>query len=91
MVSAGLLAGCSKDNDAGPSNKLPGLKNGVFDLGSGDWSANLAYALEQLEADFYTKVVNASRFNSNFTAEDKLVLIDLYNHEVIHREFLKLH
>jgi hypothetical protein len=27
MVSAGLLlAGCSKDNDAGPSNKLPGLK-----------------------------------------------------------------
>jgi hypothetical protein len=49
-----------------------------------------AYALEQLEADFYTKVVNASRFNSNFTAEDKLVLIDLYNHEVIHREFLKL-
>jgi hypothetical protein len=50
-----------------------------------------AYALEQLEADFYTKVVNASGFNSNFTAEDKLVLIDLYNHEVIHREFLKLH
>jgi hypothetical protein len=38
MVSAGLLlAGCSKDNDAGPSNKLPGLKNGVFDLGSGDF------------------------------------------------------
>jgi hypothetical protein len=37
MVSAGLLlAGCSKDNDAGPSNK-PGLKNGVFDLGSGDF------------------------------------------------------
>jgi hypothetical protein len=38
MVSAGLLlAGCSKDNDADSSNKLPGLKNGVFDLGSGDF------------------------------------------------------
>lgn len=48
-----------------------------------------AYALEQLEADFYTKVVNASGFNANFTDEDKKVLIDLYNHEVIHREFFK--
>jgi rubrerythrin len=91
MVSAGLLlAGCSKDNDADSSNKLPGLKNGVFDLGSGDFGVlTYAYALEQLEADFYTKVVNASGFNTNFTAEDKLVLIDLYNHEVIHREFFK--
>ena len=31
----------------------------VFDLGQGDVGVlNYAYALEQLEADFYTKVVN---------------------------------
>ena len=45
--------------------------------------------MEQLEADFYTKVVNASAFNTNFTDEDRAVLVDLYNHEVIHREFFK--
>jgi hypothetical protein len=57
MVSAGLLlAGCSKDNDADSSNKLPGLKNGVFDLGSGDFGFTYAYALEQLEADFIPKL-----------------------------------
>jgi hypothetical protein len=48
-----------------------------------------AYALEQLEADFITKVVNASGFNTNFTAEDKLVLIDLYQQSFT--EFLKPH
>ncbi|MBC7523385.1 MAG: ferritin-like domain-containing protein [Flavobacterium sp.] len=93
MVGTGLLlAGCSKDNnnDSGPTTHLPGLNNGIFDLGSGDFGVlSYAYALEQLEADFYTKVVNATGFNINFTPEDRQVLIDLYNHEVIHREFFK--
>ena len=94
MVGAGLLlAGCNNnddDNNNNQSNQLPGLKNGVFDLGNGDFGVlTYAYALEQLEADFYTKVVNASGFNANFTDEDRKVLIDLYNHEVIHREFFK--
>jgi hypothetical protein len=44
------LAGCSKDNDADSSNKLPG-KRSIW-LGSGDWVLPVAYALEQLEADF---------------------------------------
>ncbi|MFT5251917.1 MAG: hypothetical protein ACI87N_000916 [Flavobacteriales bacterium] len=92
MVGAGLLlAGCSKsDDNNNQANQFPGIKKGVFDLGSGDLGVlTYAYALEQLEADFYTKVVNASGFNSNFTDEDRLILIDLYNHEVIHREFFK--
>ena len=93
VVGAGLLlSGCSSNNDnnTNSSAHFPGLKNGKFDLGSGDFGVlTYAYALEQLEADFYTKVVNASGFNSNFTDEDKMVLIDLYNHEVIHREFFK--
>ena len=86
-----LLAGCNDDDeDNVPMNQLPGVKNGVFDLGSGDFGVlTYAYALEQLEADFYTKVVNASGFTTNFTAQDQVVLTDLYRHEVIHKEFFK--
>lgn len=49
---------------------------------------NYAYALEQLEAAFYTAVVASAAF-SGMTAEQKEVMTDLRNHEVIHREFLK--
>ena len=103
VLSTGLfLTGCSNDNELGLANNtnsltskygqghFPGTKDGVFDLGAGDLGVlTYAYALEQLEADFYTRVVNASGFTSNFTAEDQQVLVDLYHHEVIHREFFK--
>ena len=95
LAGAGLLlAGCSDDdssNDSTPDSKqLPGVRNGVFDLGGGDAGIlTYAYALEQLEADFYTKVVNGNTFGSIFSADEKAVLTDLYNHEVIHREFFK--
>ncbi|WP_426486438.1 ferritin-like domain-containing protein [Flavobacterium sp. 2] len=93
LVSAGLvLAGCSNNDDDNDmqDNTLPGIKNGVFDLGSGDFGVlTYAYALEQLEADFYTKVVNASNFNSTFNDIERQVLTDLYHHEVIHRDFFK--
>ncbi|HEY0177835.1 MAG TPA: twin-arginine translocation signal domain-containing protein, partial [Pedobacter sp.] len=46
-----IAAGCKKDNNTGSSN------NGV-NLGGGDSGIlNYAYALEQLEAAFYTAVV----------------------------------
>ncbi len=93
LVSAGLvLAGCSNNDneDDMQDNTLPGIKNGVFDLGSGDFGVlTYAYALEQLEADFYTKVVNASNFNTTFNDIERQVLTDLYHHEVIHRDFFK--
>jgi hypothetical protein len=92
FAGAGLmLAGCSSDDDSMPdSNQLPGVRNGKFDLGGGDLGVlTYAYALEQLEADFYTKVVNASGFTSTFNAIEQQVLTDLYRHEVIHREFFK--
>jgi hypothetical protein len=103
IVGTGLLlTGCNKDddifispNDANLTAKyggghFPGLKDGVFDLGGNDLGVlTYAYALEQLEADFYTKVVNATGFTANFTAEEQQVLTDLYYHEVIHREFFK--
>lgn len=63
----------------------------VANLGEGDFAVlNYAFALEQLEADFYTRVYAA--FNDgSLTAEGptETILTDLYKHEVIHREFLR--
>lgn len=93
MAGTGLLLmGCSDDDDAmtAPAdNQLPGIRNGKFDLGGGDFGVlTYAYALEQLEADFYTKVITNPGFSS-FTTEAKDILNDLHKHEVIHREFFK--
>ncbi|MFL9845512.1 ferritin-like domain-containing protein [Flavobacterium rhizosphaerae] len=88
-----LLAGCNNDDDSNPmpvENQLPGIKNGTYDLGGGDLGIlTYAYALEQLEADFYTRVVNSATFGSTFNSEEQTVLEDLYKHEVIHREFFR--
>ena len=83
LVVAGLtLAGCREDD----YQFMEGEQ--LFDLGKGDVGIlNYAYALEQLEADFYTKVVN--NFYSGISASEKQVFIDIYNHEVIHRDFFK--
>ncbi|MDQ1096233.1 MULTISPECIES: ferritin-like domain-containing protein [Chryseobacterium] len=82
LAMAGLtLVGCNDDDFEDMNGK-------VFDLGSGDVGVlNYAYALEQLEADFYTKVVN--NFYSGISSVEKQVFTDLYNHEVIHRDFFK--
>lgn len=87
-----VLAGCSDDDEGGmpTDNQLPGVRNGKFDLGGGDAGIlTYAYALEQLEADFYTRVVNGNNFGNVFSSEEQAVLTDLYRHEVIHREFFK--
>jgi hypothetical protein len=51
---------------------------------------NYAYALEQLEAAFYTRVVSAGNFTSNFSALEQEYIKDVRDHEIAHREFLKL-
>lgn len=86
-----IMAGCS-DDDSAPNNGVhnPGLVNGVFDFGSGDIGIlTYAYALEQLEADFYTRVVNNNAFGSTWNADEQNVFADLYSHEVVHREVLR--
>ncbi len=61
----------------------------AVDLGSGDIGIlNYAYALEQLEAAFYTMVVE-NNFYSGATDNEKRVLEDIYYHEVAHRDFFK--
>lgn len=74
-------ASCKKDDTP------DGPDDGV-DLGSGDVGIlNYAYALEQLEAAFYTKVVDS--FYSNATDLEKGYLTDIRDHEVAHRNFFK--
>ena len=86
VVGTSFLLSCSSDDDfvtpIDPDAEL-------FDLGSGDLGIlNYAYALEQLEAAFYTNVMDGSYW-INATAEEKQILEDLYKHEVIHRDFFK--
>ncbi|MBD0319520.1 MAG: ferritin-like domain-containing protein [Gemmatimonadetes bacterium] len=50
---------------------------------------NYAFALEQLEAAFYQAVVTSSTFATTFTAQERLILTDIRDHEVAHREFFK--
>ncbi|WP_426493083.1 ferritin-like domain-containing protein [Hymenobacter sp. 102] len=79
-----VLAGCGSDDDPTPTTPT-----GTFLTFTKDDNGvlNLAYLLEQLEAAFYQKVVD--KFPGDFTTEDKAAFIDLRDHEVIHREFLK--
>ncbi|MGI4760728.1 MAG: ferritin-like domain-containing protein [Janthinobacterium lividum] len=78
-ATALVLAGCSK------SDSSPGTVN----VGSSDVGVlNYAYALEQLEAGFYTQVRMGSYYTGASAAE-KQILDDLYYHEVIHRDFFK--
>lgn len=82
-----VFTACSNDSDngvTGPSSPTTVTLNLSNDVGI----LNFAYALEQLEAAFYTGVVASSPFGS-FTAEQQEVFYDLRNHEVIHREFFR--
>lgn len=85
-ATALVLAGCSKDKDSSgttPSNPV--------NVGTGDTGVlNYAYALEQLEAAFYTRVRTGTYYTGLGAASaEKQILDDLYYHEVIHREFFK--
>lgn len=79
VAGAGLLLGtegCKKGKDDN------------VDLGSGDNGIlNFAYALEQVEAAFYSRVVQ-NPFNG-MTAMEKDRLKEIRDHEIAHREFFK--
>ena len=80
MIGAAALASCSKNN--------PTLDGQDVDLGSGDIGIlNYAYALEQIEAAFYTSVL--SNPFSGITSNELQMLDDIRQHEVAHREFFK--
>ncbi len=63
-------------------------QSGAVDLGSGDTGIlNYAYALEQLEAAFYTQVISTPY--TNMAGQERQILTDLRDHEIVHREFFK--
>ncbi|HET7897475.1 MAG TPA: ferritin-like domain-containing protein [Flavisolibacter sp.] len=75
------LSSCKKDDDVS--------SNGV-NLGSGDTGIlNYAYALEQLEAAFYSQVVANGSFTTAFSALEQEYIKDVRDHEIAHREFFK--
>ncbi|MEP7001483.1 MAG: ferritin-like domain-containing protein [bacterium] len=89
VMLPGMFAACEDgSNTAGLAG--PGTGASVtIDFAAGDTALlQFAYVLEQLEADFYSRVV--SNFaGSSFKDADKVILTDIRDHEIIHREFLK--
>jgi hypothetical protein len=59
-----------------------------LDLSNDTGILNYAYALEQVEAAFYTAALTSAGFNALNAAEQE-VFQDLQKHEVIHREFFR--
>lgn len=86
---AAVVAACHKnDSNSSPYDGSVVEADGTVNLGRGDVGIlNYAYALEQLEAAFYTQVVTASA--SAFSAAELSLLTDIRDHEVAHREFFK--
>lgn len=77
-----VAASCKKEDVQSPTT-LAGV-----DLGSGDIGIlNYAYALEQLEAAFYTQVIMSQY--SGISADETAALTDIRDHEVAHRDFFK--
>ena len=81
-LTAGALVSmmaCDKDDN----NDNVGVN-----FGTGDFAIlNFAYALEQLEAAFYTQVI-ATPY-TGMSASETSLLTDIRDHEIAHREFFK--
>jgi rubrerythrin len=78
-----VFAACGDDN---PTD--PGVSAATLDLASDTGIVNYAFALEQLESEFYVRVVQESRA-AGFNALQRRLLSDIRNHEFIHREALR--
>ena len=64
------------------------IRQGAVDFGKGDEGIlNYAYALEQLEAAFYTQAISTPY--SGMTSAERQILSDIRDHEIAHRELFK--
>lgn len=85
---AAVVAACNNNDNSTPYDGAVVGADGTVDLGRGDTGIlNYAYALEQLEAAFYTQVI-ATPY-AGITDGEKALLTDIRDHEIAHREFLK--
>lgn len=83
IAGAGLLiASCKKEE----GNVQP--EPGAIDLGTNDTGLlNLMFVTQQMEADFYSLVVDNPFVG--MTNEQKKLFVDIRDHEIAHREFLR--
>src|SRR5215210_3852289 len=86
VLAPALFAACDDDDITGPGSNAQAKLDLSTDIGI----FNYAYALEQLEAAFYSTVVGAANFATLFPdANERELLTDIRNHELVHREFLR--
>lgn len=84
-TSALLMVGCDDDDN---ENLLQPDANASATLTNDDFGIlNYAYALEQLEAAFYTKVIQTPY--GNMPTTEMNMLKDIRDHEIAHRDFFK--
>ena len=95
--TAAFLASCTREVTDDSINPKTGrssarvgasvLPDGTIDLGSGDIGiSNLAYTLDQLETAYYATALEKAY---GISQEDRKVLAELHDHELVHREFFK--
>ena len=83
LLLPSLFSACSDDD----SITAP-VEPVALDLTTDTGMLNYAFVLEQLEAAFYSSVVESTTF-SGMSVEQREVMSDLRNHEVAHRELLR--
>ena len=91
LMLPAVFAACDDDSngftDPGPDPRLDATRYRL-NLSNDTGILNYAYALEQLEAAYYTAALGSAGFAA-LSAPEKEVLEDLQKHEVIHEEFFK--
>jgi hypothetical protein len=94
-AAAAILAGCDRPPteptsvapSLGGADTAAGAASVTIDLSTDIGILNFAYALEQLEAAFYTKA--ASDFYAGIADEEATILREIKSHEIVHRDFFK--
>ena len=87
-ATALLVTACKTDTDvATPTGASRAARAGdIIKFGTGDVAVlNYAYALEQLEAAFYEKVIEVGTLKGR----EMMLFTDIRDHEIAHREFFK--
>jgi len=86
----GLVVACDSDEVTAPLNGIPASGSPLLiDFAKGDAAfLQFALVLENVEAEFYTRVVEGFA-SSTITIAEQGVLTEIRNHEVAHREFLE--
>jgi hypothetical protein len=90
VLLPGFVTACDADETTAPTDGFPGSGDAlVIDFAQGD-VAILQYVLvlEQVEAEFYSRVVSAFG-TSSITTTEQAVLTEIRDHELAHREFLR--